>query len=396
MFKVSDNPGGMKAWAPIEGPGAGVPRPDRNLGTLQWLSFLGLFGVDHFYLRSPITGIIKLLTFGGLFVWFIWDIVQVYSEKDRVLNYGLSLPFDMGIGIGQGMITDKPTAYTTQSSFSTWILTAFSSFLGTDSFATGLPAQGFRKIVDFAFLLLSLSSMSYDWTNGNYFRAIFAAIFVMFFGRAVVLPWLATVGSAISEPQEMFDKGIQLSEQTETQLNMFKAWTAWMPAPLRATVERDFGYRSIAGSELRAKFEIHHKGESKEQGATNNNNQNPAWATSFVLGSPLGLLYPAYTWVRAILNPTAAVAAAAGSAVGLDLSPSGIKKAAADAKQKLEALTAKTINPIPTIQNPIPTIQGGGALREEAVGLDGMILGATLIAILAGGAIKVVVDKTVA
>ena len=47
--------------------GRRVPRPDIKIDTVKWIStFLGFLGIDHFYARSPTTGIAKLLTVGGM------------------------------------------------------------------------------------------------------------------------------------------------------------------------------------------------------------------------------------------------------------------------------------------------------------------------------------------
>jgi len=45
-------------------PGLGVPRPDITIGMLQLLAcfpLTGMLGLDHFYIRSPVTGLIKFL-----------------------------------------------------------------------------------------------------------------------------------------------------------------------------------------------------------------------------------------------------------------------------------------------------------------------------------------------
>lgn len=55
---------------------------DKNWGVALWLSlFLGLFGVDRFYLGYGVLGLIKLFTFGGFGVWWIIDILLLLSGK---------------------------------------------------------------------------------------------------------------------------------------------------------------------------------------------------------------------------------------------------------------------------------------------------------------------------
>jgi len=45
--------------------------------------FFGLFGVDRFYMGKIWTGILKLLTFGGLGVWATIDLGQIISGSAR-------------------------------------------------------------------------------------------------------------------------------------------------------------------------------------------------------------------------------------------------------------------------------------------------------------------------
>ncbi len=50
--------------------------------TTLWLSlFLGIFGADRFYLGKWRTGILKLITAGGFFVWLIIDAIRTGIGK---------------------------------------------------------------------------------------------------------------------------------------------------------------------------------------------------------------------------------------------------------------------------------------------------------------------------
>ena len=64
----------------------------------------GFFGLDHFWLRSPLSGLIKavvnVLTLG---MWYFYDVIQIATEQERVQKYGLSAPVFGPLGIGAGM-----------------------------------------------------------------------------------------------------------------------------------------------------------------------------------------------------------------------------------------------------------------------------------------------------
>jgi TM2 domain-containing membrane protein YozV len=65
-----------------------IPKPvvdkRRHFLAVFFLSFMwGVFGADRFYLGKYWTGILKLLTFGGLGLWAIIDLTMVMSGSMR-------------------------------------------------------------------------------------------------------------------------------------------------------------------------------------------------------------------------------------------------------------------------------------------------------------------------
>ncbi len=55
--------------------------------------FLGFFGIHRFYVRKKITGIMQLMTFGGLGMWTLIDLIRIakggFKDKKgvKILNW---------------------------------------------------------------------------------------------------------------------------------------------------------------------------------------------------------------------------------------------------------------------------------------------------------------------
>ena len=122
-------PPAYPSGAPSYGPPQGAPvYPGQPYGESQksfiatWLLayFLGIFGVDRFYLGKVGTGIAKLLTLGGCGIWALVDLILVLAgaQKDK---FGRPL---------QGYDQHKKLA---------WIVTAVLVLLGGISSALNPP-----------------------------------------------------------------------------------------------------------------------------------------------------------------------------------------------------------------------------------------------------------------
>lgn len=71
--------------------GYGQPPANKSFLTTWLLSlFLGIFGVDRFYLGKVGTGILKLITLGGLGIWALVDLILILSNTMRD-RHGLAL-----------------------------------------------------------------------------------------------------------------------------------------------------------------------------------------------------------------------------------------------------------------------------------------------------------------
>ena len=121
------------------------------------LPLTGFFGLDHLLFRSPSTalakGLTNLFTFG---LWYMYDIVQVFSDKTFIKDYGLSKPFSGPAGLGldyfRGITGKNDTLGPSKTGFLSilfFVLYLFSSLIpfGISNFVAGDTEGGIAKFL---------------------------------------------------------------------------------------------------------------------------------------------------------------------------------------------------------------------------------------------------------
>ena len=271
-YPLSNNSAAAKNWIETDAEtGAFVPRPDVSLTTMKYLSLLP-FGFEHMYARSPMTGLVKCLTLGGGGLWWIWDICQLFCESDRVLNYGMSAPLDIVTGIGQGMITDKVSAYKADTPFSPWFISIIFSFMGLDALLSKQTAQFMRKFMEFLILLGCCIGIWKIVAEG----ITAAGIFGLFCLSVIGMLMFMIVGDeyinvlSIVFGGELFTTGLSFTKKAHAQYNgtlgiIDSLASIMIPPARKQQIIKDLQYGGVPAKELSKMFRILHTTEYAKQ-----------------------------------------------------------------------------------------------------------------------------------
>ena len=294
--------GAAKSWVNSTNP---VPKPDVSLFWLQILSafpLTGVLGIDHWFARSPLTGLAKMLTLGGFGVWYVWDWAQTWFEPDRVVKYGMSAPFDMKFvsGVGQGMITDTPTVYTTNSSYSLWLFGIIFGFLGIDSLFANNGGQFLRKLVEFALFAACFGTIVNVLNTGITFGWICAVVFGSFLASIIIAEYISVLSVVLGG--NLFSEGIHFTNKQDKQYNGFFSWlikNTNFTDERKEQIVKDLQYGGISAEEIVKMFKIMHpeevkaeKRQEKEKEEQGGEESSSSWVSFFLLmASPFLILW---------------------------------------------------------------------------------------------------------
>jgi len=146
-----------------------------SLWLLQLLTILptGFFGMDHLFLRSPLTALAKgFVNVCFLGIWYMYDLLQVTLDKENVQKFGLSVPIYGPTGIGAGTFVE-PGEDATEGALSPWrfmiycLLTCLP--FGLDFFAAGDLVGGSLRFL--TTIIIFLWPLGFMWGCYNMYRA---------------------------------------------------------------------------------------------------------------------------------------------------------------------------------------------------------------------------------
>jgi hypothetical protein len=160
-----------------------------NKPNLSWTMYLilaivvGFFGIDHLYMRSPFTALLKfIVNVCTLGFWYFYDIITAFTEGDLVKKYGCGTPFVQTGGIGAGMFSDEPDQEHSPWKFMGYSLTSGFPFglFGLNNFIAGDKKGAFMKFwMTLLFCFPIIIFAPFGWLLG--IGLVFYTLYVIFF-----------------------------------------------------------------------------------------------------------------------------------------------------------------------------------------------------------------------
>jgi hypothetical protein len=124
---------------------------------LMGLSVLGgYFALDHLYLRSPTTFILKLIVNLACFgIWWLYDATHTVFNRDVVKVYGLGIPGMPSSRIASGVLIKENPDSKHLRFFTYAACLVFGGMFGLDSFVTGDNESGIIRLLCLVSVILA-------------------------------------------------------------------------------------------------------------------------------------------------------------------------------------------------------------------------------------------------
>ena len=161
------------------------------LQVLSVFPLTGFLGLDHLYLRSPLTALAKaFVNIFSLGFWYFYDILQFTVDRDTVKEFGASVPFYGPIGIGSGMFLG-PGESVAEDVVAPWRYVVFALMtllpFGLDFVAAGdYVGAGLRL---FTLISIILWPLGFIWGCINMYRAWLKPADVFEYGTYRIWPF---------------------------------------------------------------------------------------------------------------------------------------------------------------------------------------------------------------
>lgn len=129
----------------------------------------GWFGLDHLYLRSPLSFLGKLIINSMFFgIWYFYDIIQAFSSKDVIKVYGVGLPGFPAKRVAMGVLAQEEPSAKHYNFFIYALCLFMGGIFGLDAFLVGDRDSGIMRLL----FLISIIGMpiAFVWWIYKLFR----------------------------------------------------------------------------------------------------------------------------------------------------------------------------------------------------------------------------------
>ena len=345
-----------------------LPTPE-NPGYLALMIFGGIFGLDRLYFGDTGGAILKLLSFGVLpGFWWLWDVIQFFDPE--TMNSGLRLPFDFGrSGVGQGRFVTKSPWVSAKDPVTLGALMLLP--FGLDAWYSNNMNLFVRRLVECLAVLFFLN-IAYSWFYGSWFYAMLSPIpfligcIVLF--MLVIPPWAADIKAVAGQ----FKEGVKYS--TDGVIGYNSIYTQYP----------EMVYKDIPADDVAKLFTKVHPNEEST---------TPAQSGTIEQAQQFYTDAAGVTWQVATFPLAAgveAVATAVNPARPLIKVQTETARRIAEIQGKAQIEAA-----IAAARESAGPVQQGGGLSGGGLSAESMVMGATVAALIAGGALKGIIDYTI-